>query len=583
MKLFEIAQEIEELDGQQIHQKYYNDIPLDDYVKIVNADPKTRYPKRIGKYSKILINIFKTGQLKMEDLPKATEYLTFAYKYGVGLDIKQIKSLGDIFNMVKKYIAKESNDSSVTSKSLNPEEYDVLHKGKEWTIYTPKTEKAACYLGAGTQWCTTWGKESLNPSYKDRESYFPRYNKQGPLYIMVDRHNPEVKFQFHFESSQYMDVSDRSIKVGEFLKNNLELKYFFFPSFTKQVTEESRDEQYEKMDVLSYEDRMLLLKKTLSSDDMEKPLIRQIMVNSKNTNTYDFDFEKSEYLGDYYEQFNQSMHNLRNMKTESHMYASEYISDVEFDWNEIFSLAIKDYYEENKDNLRRKMSIYNLESFRVKYYSDFAKDDDLKDAFKDETTDKTSKEYEQDADAEIDKLEKYITVQEGWGQASGVTVSVSFLIPFIISNDISEITDENKVDVLDDFIYHYDLSNDVEIYPEIVEARYTNQDEFYRRIDNYFDHYIFNNDEEGCIELEKMFRDIRQKLFRGTSQFENDQIILKLNTYTVDCVKESVDITLYNKETDETHKGEVKVVNLPDYVQNYKLFEQVINFKRFIT
>jgi hypothetical protein len=68
-------------------------------------------------------------------------------------------------------------------------------------IVIPKTEEAAKFYGRGTRWCTAG----------DNDNRFNYYNKQGPLYVIIFR-GSGVKWQFHFESGQFMDEQDSSLK-----------------------------------------------------------------------------------------------------------------------------------------------------------------------------------------------------------------------------------------------------------------------------------------------------------------------------------------------------------------------------------
>jgi hypothetical protein len=95
MKLINVLETLLlEATPEEIYNKYYNDIPFDTFKKLVSSDPASKLSgdriDKIGPYSKILLNIFRNGNMKMEDLPKATEYLTYVYKHKVSLDIKNI-------------------------------------------------------------------------------------------------------------------------------------------------------------------------------------------------------------------------------------------------------------------------------------------------------------------------------------------------------------------------------------------------------------------------------------------------------------------------------------------------------------
>ena len=110
----------------------------------------------------------------------------------------------ELYKIIEPYIVKSNKDLSVILQTLPKNQYKVLHNGEKWYILQPLTETAACQIGVNTEWCTTWGKESLNPNYRERSNYFEGYNKQSPLYIIIDKTNLENKYQFHFNSKQYM-------------------------------------------------------------------------------------------------------------------------------------------------------------------------------------------------------------------------------------------------------------------------------------------------------------------------------------------------------------------------------------------
>lgn len=182
---------LNELSGEEIYQKYYSKIPYNEFLEIVSSDPQSVVSndkiQKMGKYSKLLILLFQKGGLQLEDLDKAKEYLGYVYQHKIPMDLGKIKQLADIYNVVKDYIAKDTKSLEEILKILSKEEFKVLHNGENWYIFQPLTEKASCYLGVNTEWCTTWGPYSLNKKHKDRGNMFSRYSPQGPLFIMIDK------------------------------------------------------------------------------------------------------------------------------------------------------------------------------------------------------------------------------------------------------------------------------------------------------------------------------------------------------------------------------------------------------------
>jgi hypothetical protein len=238
---------IMELTASEIREKYYSDIDEKEFNKIVSADPKTKVKgdevKKIGKYAKILLDMFKKDNLKLEDLPKANEYLSIVYKKQLPLKANMIKTLPDMYDVIKDYVV-QAGETNVTKlvDSLEEEDYELLHNGEKWLVFKPKTEKGACTLGSATEWCTAWGKHSTNPKYKGRNNMFNQYGKSGTIYTIINKKDNTDKYQFHVQSAQYMDKNDSQINVSNFLDNNEELLYFFNPELKGDMSNISDDD-----------------------------------------------------------------------------------------------------------------------------------------------------------------------------------------------------------------------------------------------------------------------------------------------------------------------------------------------------
>jgi len=110
---------------------------------------------------------------------------------------------------------------------------DRVYEDSEWIVYVPKTYAAACKLGEGTTWCTA----STEDDY-----YYKYYTKQGPLYVIINKHVPSIKYQFHFESEQFMDRNDDPIDVNEFLDDSRGLRDFFMKIDPTQIIDISDTE-----------------------------------------------------------------------------------------------------------------------------------------------------------------------------------------------------------------------------------------------------------------------------------------------------------------------------------------------------
>lgn len=187
-----------------IYTKYYSDIPEDVFNQIVSSDPTYREGK-MGKYGKWLLSLYKSNNLKLEDLYKATNYLRcFVDYYNViqNKDINKIKSLQELYDTVRPYL----DGNLATSKSDYVRRIkngaEKVYEDDGWLIVVPHTKEASCYYGKGTQWCTAADKGN---------NMFDRYNDEGLLYINIDKNSGD-KYQFHFESDSFMDATDTPIE-----------------------------------------------------------------------------------------------------------------------------------------------------------------------------------------------------------------------------------------------------------------------------------------------------------------------------------------------------------------------------------
>jgi hypothetical protein len=205
-QLYNLICEAATLDD--IYVKYYSDIDRGIFNKIVSSDPTWREdkPDKMGKFGKWLLKLWVNRKLMLEDLYKATEYLSYFVKYNNRIEVKDINkyhSLPELYNIVKVFM---DNPEIATSNSDEvrriKEGADKVFENGEWLVIVPHTKEASCYYGKGTQWCTA-AEQSNN--------MFDHYNSQGNLYINIRKSDGE-KFQFHFESDSFMDATDTPIE-----------------------------------------------------------------------------------------------------------------------------------------------------------------------------------------------------------------------------------------------------------------------------------------------------------------------------------------------------------------------------------
>ena len=604
MKILNLIESIIlEATPDEIYNSYYNDLPRDEFNQIVIADPMSisndTGVKRIGKYAKLLINLYRKKGLKIEDLPRAKEYLEYVYKHNVALDVNKIKSLTDLYDVVKNYYTRDTKDLGSIISALNEKEYKELFRGRKFTIFTPFTERASCTLGVNTEWCTTWGPYSLNPKHKDRGSLFNRYHTQGPLYILISDLDVNDKYQFHFESKQYMDRDDRRMDVTEFLNENPDIKNFFFPSLVSDdLPENIIKQQIERMNALDEDDAGILVNKIISKTAQSNPLIMAFVQKDEDKlselitdpDVSNFEIDRENFILSFKTNYGGS---LQTTKDTLSYYQAEAQSGYDMLWDRMnnedsdyikstLEEYLEEYYKQNESEIKSNLGYLNYEQFKSEQYDNFVENDNLWDDYSSLFVNKNYGFYEDAAQAETDVIEKYIDFDDRYREDK-VIVRIPYFLLFLAKKGYTTIDGTNTLmeDVLNEYVSYYNIDNDYEGIWDHQQENVT-YDEMKTFIESYFENIIENSEGiKRCGELRNILNNTIQNVFKGQTSIDNDEFSIYIPSLKIDCEKESINITYYNKKTGERFDGPVKVENLASYGTNYKLFESILSFKRF--
>ena len=171
----------------------------------------------------------------MEDLYKTTEDLQKFHRFKSQIaqekrDINKITSVDELYDLTKGF----SLEQATTTKADRVlKDAEMVYDGPNWEILIPQSEEASCHYGANTRWCTAGSSNN----------YFDHYSKQGPLYIITNKKDPTDKYQFHFESNQFMDKEDRTVPLSPFLNARPDLKEYFKEMFKVFL---NKDQQHGK-------------------------------------------------------------------------------------------------------------------------------------------------------------------------------------------------------------------------------------------------------------------------------------------------------------------------------------------------
>ena len=111
------------------------------------------------------VKIFRNKGLLIEYLERATDYLKIYIANRVkfpNIYIMKFNKLTDLGKLVRPYLDIESGALTPLINKLEPDSFKLLFENDEWRIYQPLTEQASATLGFGSEWCTSYGKYSLD-------------------------------------------------------------------------------------------------------------------------------------------------------------------------------------------------------------------------------------------------------------------------------------------------------------------------------------------------------------------------------------------------------------------------------------
>jgi hypothetical protein len=165
------------------------------------------------EYSQSIAKMYSNGLSKMEDVVSTlADYLVkfdrLKRKKKIQPprnDFNRYRDLESFYDVVDEYPDEEEAKPEVKQNAQE------LYRDSNLIVTIPQDEQAACYYGQGTRWCTA-GKNN------NMFNYYTKGNR--PLYVIIPRQQayPGEKYQFHFETKQFMDEQDRQIGAGGIAK-----------------------------------------------------------------------------------------------------------------------------------------------------------------------------------------------------------------------------------------------------------------------------------------------------------------------------------------------------------------------------
>jgi hypothetical protein len=203
--------------GKKLSAKYESEFHksanVNDIVKqIASLDPTGN-----KKLTFWLVNNYAYGRIKrFEDIasraiPELLKFKALLNKPNLNpplqiRDINQIKGLQNLEKIISFYpdletVSNKERDNQIENEFYELEEAELLLNNNELKVVIPWTTKASCFFGIGTKWCT---------AAKTNNTFMQYSKKDDPLFIFIVKGTNE-KYQFSFESEQFMDENDEEL------------------------------------------------------------------------------------------------------------------------------------------------------------------------------------------------------------------------------------------------------------------------------------------------------------------------------------------------------------------------------------
>ncbi len=200
---------------------------VDTIAQMILSSFENNDPTPNNQYTPWIAREYIKGNIRrLEDLSRIKNSLELYHKYKNTRQFKELFQYNVGFNDVMKLDASqvegiaEKLDAFIAKdnkKELDKGKAEEVYQDSDVRVISPLDEKAACYYGQGTRWCT---------AATQGENYFKHYHNDGPLYIIIPKKPkyPGEKYQLHVYSEQFMDEKDDPVGPSQLLR---------FPGFVK--------------------------------------------------------------------------------------------------------------------------------------------------------------------------------------------------------------------------------------------------------------------------------------------------------------------------------------------------------------
>src|ERR1044071_7978227 len=206
--------------GQEVGQKVLS--------YIISHDPTRNH-----EYAQWLTLRYLKDTLKLEDLPRAYDYLEVFHRAKkvrsqqvahriADTNIMNYPDTDALYHAIAPFMTDVSrppttDDDRLLRRMSQEDQASIVYDGEDMTVIIPHTVDAAKFWGRGSTWCTTWEPP--------RQNYFDYYSRMGPLYIIILKPSGD-KFQFTFDwqdggrKGEFKDIRNHDIDMPGFIRQH---------------------------------------------------------------------------------------------------------------------------------------------------------------------------------------------------------------------------------------------------------------------------------------------------------------------------------------------------------------------------
>ena len=236
-----------------VRQKNAKNLSDEQFKEIMNYDPNISQLPSLDdvsmtnaneSFSRWLLKMYKLGELQNRE-PQLIQKLLSDFERAKkrrnllpNNDINSYKKIDDLQNALDNIyrnltINQKNKDArkaqSEFKKELKPGMYlnggaELLYLNDNWEVWTPHTYEGSKALRHGAVWCTGG----------DTPSFYNSYTEEGQLFIIINRHNKNEKYQLFVPFTDYdtshqrefRDKDNESLKFREFVHDNDLVDFF---------------------------------------------------------------------------------------------------------------------------------------------------------------------------------------------------------------------------------------------------------------------------------------------------------------------------------------------------------------------